>query len=111
FLARSHRQPRWYDAQWNDDFHHASHVILSGETEGYYADYATEPVSTFGRILAEGFAYQGEESPFRDGERRGEPSGELPSTAFVAFLQNHDQIGNRAFGERIGALTSPNALR
>ena len=92
------------DAQWNDDLHHAAHVLATGETDGYYADYADDPLARFGRTLAEGFAYQGEPSALRDGEPRGEPSAHLPGTAFVSFLQNHDQIGNRAFGDRIAAL-------
>jgi maltooligosyltrehalose trehalohydrolase len=100
-----------HDAQWNDDLHHALHVTLTGESDGYYADYASDPVGMLGRCLAEGFAFQGEASPFRDGERRGEPSAHLPSTAFVGFLQNHDQVGNRAFGERIAALAQESALR
>jgi len=91
-------------AQWNDDLHHAAHVLTTGETDGYYVDYADTPVAQFGRALAQGFIYQGQPSPFRDGEPRGEPSTHLPSTAFVSFLQSHDQVGNRAFGERIGAL-------
>ena len=98
-----------YNAQWNDDFHHAAHVILTGETEGYYADFAADPVAKLGRVLAEGFAFQGEHSAYR-GAPRGEPSGDLPPTAFVNFLQNHDQIGNRAFGERLTTLAEPAAL-
>ncbi len=93
------------DAQWNDDLHHAAHVLASGETDGYYADYAQAPLTHFARTLAEGFAYQGEVSPLR-GEPRGEPSAHLPPTAFVSFVQNHDQIGNRAFGERLHHLPS-----
>ena len=62
------------------------------------------------RALKEGFVYQGEPSPHRDGKPRGTPSGELPPTAFVLFLQNHDQIGNRAFGERLTALANAKAL-
>jgi len=98
-----------YNAQWNDDFHHAAHVILTGETEGYYADFSADPVAKLGRALAEGFAFQGEHSAYR-GVTRGEPSGDLPPTAFVNFLQNHDQIGNRAFGERLATLAEPAAL-
>jgi maltooligosyltrehalose trehalohydrolase len=89
-------------AQWDDDVHHALHVLLSGEADGYYADYAAEPLKMLGRSLAEGFAYQGEHSTFRD-RLRGEPSTRLPPAAFVAFLQNHDMVGNRAFGTRIQA--------
>ncbi|NIP73136.1 MAG: malto-oligosyltrehalose trehalohydrolase [Gammaproteobacteria bacterium] len=102
---------KWYEAQWNDDVHHALHVLVTGETGGYYMDYAREPVRHLGRCLAEGFAYQGERSAYRDGRPRGEPSAHLPPTAFVGFLQNHDQVGNRAFGERITALAPPEAVR
>jgi maltooligosyltrehalose trehalohydrolase len=94
------------DAQWNDDLHHAAHVLTTGERDGYYADYAGEPLAKLGRCLAEGFAYQGEISEFRHGETRGEPSRDLPSTAFVVFTQTHDQVGNRAFGERLVALAN-----
>ncbi|HTZ94864.1 MAG TPA: malto-oligosyltrehalose trehalohydrolase [Terriglobales bacterium] len=99
-----------YDAQWNDDIHHALHVITSCETDGYYADYAQDPVRQLGRCLAEGFAFQGEYSEFHDAPR-GEPSSELPPSAFVSFLQNHDQIGNRAFGERISQIARPGVLK
>jgi malto-oligosyltrehalose trehalohydrolase len=100
---------RLFDAQWNDDFHHAVHALLTGEGGGYYGDYAIGPMRHLARILAEGFAYQGEPSRHRGNVPRGEPSADLPPTAFVSFLQNHDQIGNRAFGERLGALASPDA--
>jgi len=99
-----------YNAQWNDDIHHAFHVLLSGEADGYYEDYADKPAYHLGRCLTEGFAYQAEPSPFRDGEVRGEVSKHLPSTAFVSFMQNHDQIGNRAFGDRLSELAKPRAL-
>jgi len=94
-------------AQWNDDVHHALHVPLTGEADGYYADYADAPLARLGRGLAEGFIYQGDPSEFRGGELRGEPSAQLPPTAFISFLQTHDQVGNRAFGERIHALSEP----
>ena len=100
-----------YAAQWNDDIHHAFHVLATGETDGYYSDYAEAPHARLARCLAEGFAFQGDASPFRGGERRGEPSAYLPPQAFVSFLQNHDQIGNRAFGERMASLAPPDALR
>jgi maltooligosyltrehalose trehalohydrolase len=102
-------RPGFYDAQWNDDFHHVLHVIVTGETAGYYADYADRPLEKLGRALTGGFIYRGEWSPYR-GAARGEPSAQLPPTAFVNFLQNHDQIGNRAFGERLTQLTAPPAL-
>lgn len=99
-----------YDAQWNDDGHHALHVLLTGETDRYYADYAGRPAEHLARSLKEGFAYQGEPSPYRKGTPRGEPSADLPPTAFVLFLQNHDQIGNRAYGDRLTALVTPDAV-
>jgi malto-oligosyltrehalose trehalohydrolase len=92
-----------YRAQWNDDYHHAWHVLLTGETHGYYGDYAQAPLERIVRALSSGFAYQGEASAHRDGKPRGEPSVGLPPTAFVDFLQNHDQIGNRALGDRLAS--------
>ena len=112
YLARdAGPQPRGYSAQWNDDIHHTLHVLLTGESSGYYLDYADNPVRHLGRSLTEGFAYQGERSAYRDGQARGESSRHLPDTAFVSFLQNHDQVGNRAFGERIAVLTEPEHVR
>ena len=102
---------RHYDAQWNDDFHHVFHVLLTGEQDGYYADYAQDTTRQLARVLAEGYAYQSEPSAHRGGAPRGEPSRDLPPTAFVSFLQNHDQIGNRALGDRLTALAPPAALR
>jgi malto-oligosyltrehalose trehalohydrolase len=90
-----------YRAQWNDDYHHAWHVLLTGETHGYYGDYRRTPLKDIARALGSGFVYQGEASEHRDGRSRGEPSGTLTPTAFVNFLQNHDQIGNRALGDRL----------
>lgn len=98
-----------FTAQWNDDVHHGLHVALTGEGDGYYADYRADP-SLLPRALAEGFAFQGETMSYRDAPR-GTPSAHLPPTAFVAFLQNHDQIGNRAFGDRITTLAPPEAVR
>lgn len=98
-------------AQWNDDFHNVMHVLLTGETSSYYAGFADAPEQKLLRSLAEGFVYQGEPSPHHDGERRGTPSADLPATRFVNFLQNHDQVGNRAFGERLIALTSAARLK
>jgi maltooligosyltrehalose trehalohydrolase len=93
-----------YRAQWNDDYHHAAHCVLTGESTGYYADYANQPHAHLARALGSGFAYQGEPSRHRNGQPRGEPSAHLPSTAFVDFLQNHDQIGNRPLGDRLTSL-------
>ena len=103
--------PRIATAQWNDDLHHAAHVLVTGERDGYYADYADDAVDSFGVALAQGFVYQGQPSPFRNGEHRGEPSAHLPLAAFVSFLQTHDQVGNRAFGDRISSLADPVLLR
>jgi maltooligosyltrehalose trehalohydrolase len=103
--------PRLYTAQWNDDIHHVLHVALTGERGGYYEDYADATAAQLSRALAEGFVYQGETSPHRGERKRGAPSAHLPPTAFVSFLQNHDQVGNRAMGDRIGELAPEAALR
>jgi malto-oligosyltrehalose trehalohydrolase len=108
--ANQARYLKTYAAQWNDDSHHAFHVLATGESQSYYKAYVDAPARHLARCLAEGFAYQGEVSPF-SGERRGERSADLPPTAFVDFLQNHDQIGNRAFGERIISLTTERRLK
>lgn len=100
-----------YRAQWNDDIHHCLHVLLTGEVEGYYTDFKDDPIGRLGRCLAEGYAWQGEASPYRGNAPRGEISRDLSPTCFISFLQNHDQIGNRALGERISALARPQALR
>jgi maltooligosyltrehalose trehalohydrolase len=112
YLCRD-SQPRssCFNAQWNDDIHHAAHVLVTGESDGYYSDYAKDPIRQLGRCLAEGFSFQGEASAFRDGEKRGEPSRELPATCFVSFLQNHDQVGNRALGERITQLADAEKVK
>jgi len=99
-----------FDAQWNDDFHHAAHALLTGERDGYYADHAEDPVGDLSRSLTEGFVQQGRESVWR-GRARGEPSGHLPPQCFVNFLQNHDQTGNRGFGDRLVTLVDPAGLQ
>ena len=103
-------RPRLHTAQWNDDLHHCWHLLLTGESDGYYVDYADKPVARLGRALAEGFVYQGDPSVHGQGRLRGEPSTHLPPSAFVTFLQNHDQIGNRAFGERLSDIAPPERL-
>ncbi len=108
-LLRDAEHPELFDAQWTDDWHHCVHVMLTGESEGYYGDFADASL-LLARCLSEGFAYQGEVSP-HSGSPRGEPSGHLPPTSFVICLQNHDQIGNRAMGERLTSLVDPEALR
>lgn len=99
-----------YRAQWNDDYHHAWHVLLSGETHSYYSDYRRSPLDDIARALGSGFVYQGEVSEHRGGRLRGEPSGTLAPAAFVNFLQNHDQIGNRALGDRLERNADPRAI-
>lgn len=111
YLSREDHKPRLYTAQWNDDIHHAAHVLLTGEEDGYYSDYCASPAWHLGRCLAEGFSYQSESSAYRNGELRGEPSRDLPACSFVSFLQNHDQVGNRAFGDRITELADAKKLR
>ncbi len=110
-LENEHNQSRFlpapFDAQWTDDWHHCVHVLLTGEHEGYYEGFQ-DATRLLARCLAEGFAYQGETTP--GGKPRGEPSAGLPPTAFVISLQTHDQVGNRAFGERPTVLARPDAL-
>ncbi len=96
------------DAQWNDDVHHCLHVLLTGESAQYYCDFSAAPHALLCRALAEGFAYQGERSRFA-GAARGERSAHLPPTAFINFLQNHDQVGNRPRGERLAQLVPDTA--
>ena len=103
-------QPILHSAQWADDLHHGWHVLLTGEDAGYYASFADRPIEHLARSLAEGFAYQGEPFPTLDNHPRGEPSAHLPPSAFVTFLQNHDQVGNRALGERLSHLADPSKL-
>jgi len=95
-------------AQWNDDYHHAWHALLTGESFGYYRDFPNA-ASHVARALSEGFSYQGEISAFR-GRARGERCTHLPRASFVNFIQNHDQIGNRPLGERLAMLAKPEAL-
>lgn len=102
---------RDFDAQWNDDGHNVLHVLLTGEHDSYYTNYQAAPAQKLARCLAEGFVYQGEASPGHGGAARGTPSAHLPPQRFVLFLQNHDQIGNRALGERLITLADARALR
>ncbi|WP_373887405.1 malto-oligosyltrehalose trehalohydrolase [Agrobacterium pusense] len=89
-----------FTAEWNDDFHNAVHALVTGESDAYYQDFAAAPEKLVARALAEGFAYQGKTSP-QTGRPRGVRSDGQPSSAFVDFIQNHDQVGNRAHGERL----------
>lgn len=109
--SNSKDRPLHYNAQWNDDIHHAMHVAITQECDGYYSDYADNPVERLGRCLTEGFGYQHDPSAYRGGELRGEISKDLPATCFVSFLQNHDQVGNRAVGDRITAIADSRAVK
>lgn len=99
-----------FDAQWNDDFHHCVHVLLTNETDAYYADYEDHTADKLARCLASGFVYQGEHSPNLK-RPRGSAADSLPLTSFISFVHNHDQIGNRAMGERLTHLAEADALR
>jgi maltooligosyltrehalose trehalohydrolase len=105
----SNGAPRVFTAQWNDDIHHVLHTAATAEDSGYYADYIGD-TDKLGRAVGEGFAFQGEIMTCR-GTQRGQPSGHLPPDAFVSFIQNHDQIGNRAFGDRLSQGASNQALK
>ncbi|HET9070576.1 MAG TPA: malto-oligosyltrehalose trehalohydrolase [Acidimicrobiales bacterium] len=96
------------DASWSDDFHHALHALLTGERDGYYADYGS--VGQLARALERVYVFGRDWSPLR-GRHHGRPVGDLPGSRFLGYLQNHDQIGNRAVGERSAALLTPGRLR
>lgn len=98
-----------YDAQWNDDGHNVLHVLLTAETDAYYSEFVENNTQKLARCLSQGFVFQGQND--RHGNARGESSSHLPPTAFVLFLQNHDQVGNRALGDRLHQLCPPQALR
>ncbi|MDQ4068615.1 MAG: malto-oligosyltrehalose trehalohydrolase, partial [Actinomycetota bacterium] len=96
------------DAQWSDDFHHALHAVLTGERAGYYADFGS--VAQLAKALRQAFVYDGQHSPHRRRRHGRTPAG-IPATRFLGYLQNHDQIGNRAKGERSSMLVSEGLLR
>ena len=95
-------------AQWLDDFHHALHCVLTGEKDGYYVDFGS--LTHLAKSLQKAFVYDGDYSPFRK-RRHGRPATGLPGHRFITFLQNHDQIGNRAKGERSSHLMNINLLQ
>jgi maltooligosyltrehalose trehalohydrolase len=97
------------DVVWNDDFHHAAHVVLTGETNGYYADFADGP-SAMAKAFERVYVNDGNYSRFRD-RRHGAPAIEFPGDLFLAFTQNHDQIGNRLKSDRHAASVSHPAAR
>lgn len=97
------------DAQWNDDFHHSVHALLTGERDGYYSDYDS-PAQHLVKAFNDTFVYDGCHSPFL-GRPHGAPVGDLPGDRFVVSIQTHDQVGNRARGERLTHLADPAQLR
>jgi maltooligosyltrehalose trehalohydrolase len=97
------------DAMWSDDFHHAIHVLLTGESNGYYGDFRSPALVP--RVISEPYAYQGEPFQFWHGKPRGAPPGKLPLPTQVICIQNHDQAGNRAYGERLSALAPAGASK
>src|SRR5690625_7742507 len=99
-----------YTAQWNDDIHHSLHTLVTGEGDGYYGDYAGSGARHLARCLAEGFAYQGEPSPYRVNRISGESSAHLPPTAFVSFFQNLDKVSNCALRDIIYSITSSDTV-
>lgn len=99
-----------FTAEWNDDFHNAAHAFATGETHAYYQDFAYEPEKKFARALTEGFVYQGEIS-LQTGTSRGVECAGQPPQFFVDFIQNHDQTGNRAQGERLITLAGADKTR
>lgn len=96
------------DAVWSDDFHHAVHVLLTGERDGYYGSYAGDAHELI-RVIEQGQLYEGQVFP-TSGRTRGKPSAAVPRSRFIYALQNHDQVGNRARGERLHRLCDPERL-
>jgi maltooligosyltrehalose trehalohydrolase len=94
--------------QWSDDFHHAVHTILTGERRGYYTDFGAP--DQLAKAYTHGFVYDGQHSAFR-GQRHGTPGRDLPGERFVVYVQNHDQVGNRAQGERLSSLVDFDRLK
>lgn len=103
-------KPSRYDAQWNDDFHHALHVLLTGETKGYYADYGTEPLALIARSLTNGYIFAHSERDEHARRRQVVAAAPEPLSTMVQFFGNHDQVGNRAFGERLAQLVPAPAV-
>ncbi len=98
------------DAEWNDDFHHALHVVLTGEEGGYYLDFQREGIGDLATALQQGYVYTGQYSQYRK-RAHGSWSGDIPAQRFVVCAQNHDQVGNRMMGERLTELVSFDALK
>jgi len=96
-------------AQWSDDFHHALHTLLTGESQGYYGDFARDPYAAVAKALTRGFFHDGGWSSFR-GRSHGRPFPPAYGHRLLGYLQTHDQVGNRATGDRLSATLSPGRL-
>ncbi len=96
------------EAQWCDDFHHSLHTLLTGERQGYYADFGK--VRHLAKSIEEGFVYSGQYSRFRKRDH-GNSSKDIPAHRLIVFSQNHDQVGNRMLGERLSSLVSFESLK
>jgi maltooligosyltrehalose trehalohydrolase len=107
-ISPKHEGGYGLDAQWNDDFHHALHVLLTGEKEGYYRDFGG--LGDLAKAHSDGFVYSGQYSAYRN-RRHGSSSLHVPASRLVVFSQNHDQVGNRLGGERLGRLASLESLK
>jgi maltooligosyltrehalose trehalohydrolase len=110
FLAERSRCGFGHDGHWNDDFHHAVHVVLTGERNGYYSDFAEAGAAGLAKVYAEVFVNNGVFSPFRQ-RRHGAAATEFPGDRYVAFIQNHDQVGNRQKSDRYAASLPASAAR
>jgi maltooligosyltrehalose trehalohydrolase len=109
-LARSPEHGGYgVDALWNDDYHHTAVVALTGRREAYYRDYTGSP-QEFVSSAKYGYLFQGQWYAWQE-QPRGTPALDLPATAFVSFLENHDQVANSAFGRRLHELSSPGRYR
>ena len=103
-VTHLHEGEAGMDGEWNDDWHNAAHVVLTGETEGYYGGFAKDPTALLATAAAEGFATPGVGG-------KGGDAAHMPPAFFIDFLQNHDQVGNRPRGGRLTTLADPDALR
>ncbi|CAH0355676.1 malto-oligosyltrehalose trehalohydrolase [Aquabacterium sp. CECT 9606] len=103
--------PGRFEGQWNGDFHHPVHVLLTGERDGYYAEYADDTLGQLATSLTDGLVWQGGPHNWEHAQPRRRTTSPQPLMNMVNFLQNHDQVGNRAMGDRLGQLVSEPALR
>ncbi len=109
-LERAGGSPQFYTGEWNDDFHHAAHVIATHEADGYYDDYTDDPVAKLARALPKASSTRASPRRFATAQARRAERRSCRRTAFIDCLQNHDQVGNRAFGERLASLAAPEVV-